>query len=70
MDKNFISLNLAGEKYDYIYYPKTRTVCTQMFPDIPVVRVFVGCGHSITHDTLRNIIEEKQKTFEMLADLF
>lgn len=70
MDKNFISLNLAGQRYDYIYYPKARTVCTPEFPDVPVVRVFLGCGHSITHDTLRDIIEERQKTLEDLAELF
>jgi len=70
MVKSFISLNLAGERYDYLYYPKTRTVCTPEFSDIPIVRVHIGCGHTIGHDTVRDLIEEKQKKFEELADLF
>lgn len=70
MDKKYISLDLAGERYDYIYNTKTREVCTQDFPDIPVVRVFLGCSHSITHDTLRQIIEDKLKLYDMLADSF
>ena len=70
MDKRYISLFLAGEKYDYIYYKKDRTVCTQDFPDVPVVRVSLGCGHSIDHDTIRNIIEDRFRSVDTLADLF
>lgn len=70
MSKYSVSLSLAGERYDYLYCPKTKTVCTSDFPDVPVVRVRLGCGHSIDHDTLLKIIEEKQKTLQLLADLF
>jgi len=70
MVKKYISINLAGDRYDYIYYPKTREVCTQLFPDVPVVRIYVGCGHSISHDTLREIVEDKLKSYEMLSELF
>ena len=70
MDKKYITLNLAGEKYDYVYYPKSREVCTQEFPDVPVVRVFLGCGHSLTHKVLVNIVEDKLKEYQMLEDCF
>jgi len=70
MDKRYIRLNLGNDHYDYFYYPKTKTVCTTFFPDIPVYRVFLGCGHFIGHDTLVEIIEEKQKVLEELANLF
>lgn len=70
MDKKYISINLAGDIYDYVYYPSTREVCTQDFPDVPVVRVILGCGHIINHDVLRQIVENKLSAYEMLADSF
>lgn len=70
MDKKYISISLAGDIYDYVYYPKTREVCTQDFPDVPVVRVNLICGHSINHDELREIVENKLKAYEMLAESF
>lgn len=70
MDKSFVTLNLGGQKYDYIYYPKTRTVCTPEFPDIPIEKVYLKCAHSLKHDTVRDIIEERQKVLEKLAQLF
>ncbi|NBP02856.1 MAG: hypothetical protein EBU90_22615 [Proteobacteria bacterium] len=70
MSKKYISLILAGDQYDYVYHPETRTVCTQMFPDVPVCRVSLNCLHSLSHDTLRDIVENKLKSYEMLADSF
>jgi len=70
MDNKYISLNLAGERYDYIYNPKAREVYTQLFPHIPVVRVNLGCGHSITHNTLLSIVEDKLKEWNMLEESF
>jgi hypothetical protein len=70
MDKRYISLAFAGEVYDYIYYPKTREVCTQIFPNVPVVRVNLGCGHSIDHDTLCKIVENQIKSLDVLSNSF
>ena len=70
MGNKFISLNLAGERYDYIYNPKAREVYTQLFPNVPVVRVNLGCGHSINHSTLLSIVEDKLKEWDMLESSF
>ena len=70
MDKRYISLNLGGDVYDYVYYPKTRQVCTQIFPDVPVVRVNINCGHSIDHDTLCKVIENQIKSLDLLSNSF
>jgi len=70
MDEVNVSLNLGDQVYDYTYNRKTRTVYTQLFPGVPVFRVFLGCGHSIGHDTLVEVIEERQKVLEELAQSF
>jgi len=70
MDKIFVTLNLAGQKYDYIYDREAKKIFTVHFPDVPVVRVHLGCGHSVDHNTLLKIIEDRQKSLEMLAELF
>lgn len=70
MDKKYISLILGPDRYDYVYYPKTREVCTQMFPDVPVHKVYLGCGHSVDQNMLRDIVESKLKSYKMLADSF
>jgi len=70
MDNYDIRLTLGGEIYDYVYNSKTRTVCTQLFPDVPVFRVFMGCGHSIGHDTLLELIEKQRRELELLAQSF
>lgn len=71
-EEKHISLNLAGVNYRYIYNPLKGEVYTEEFPDIPVERVYIACGHYITHDQLRGIIEEKlgMPTFKALSSLF
>jgi hypothetical protein len=54
-----MSLHLSGERYDYVYYPLTREVCPQNFPDVAVVKFRLPCGTMIDHDMIRNIIEDK-----------
>ena len=64
MNKRYISLYLSGERFDYIYYPETRMVATQDFPDIPIVKVFSPCRKIFSHDTIRDTIEYKLKQYE------
>jgi hypothetical protein len=63
MDKKYISLNLLGDRYDYIYNTQTREVCTQNFPDVPIFRVTLSHGHTLNHDEVRQIIERKLKEY-------
>lgn len=69
--KRTVRLNLAGQYFTYIYSPLTGEVCTPEFPDIPIEKVFVTCGHYLTHDTIRKIIEEKLglPSYEVLKDI-
>lgn len=70
MSKKFVSLFMAGEQYDYVYYPDSDTVCTQMFPDVPIQKVFLNCFHHLNHDQVRDLIKDKLKSYELLENAF
>jgi len=71
-EEKHIRLNLAGKDYRYVYNPLKGEVYTEEFPGIPIERVFIACGHYLTHDQLRGVIEEKLgiPPFKALASLF
>jgi len=69
MNKRYISLYLAGERFDYVYYPQTRMVATQDFPDIPIVKVFTPCRKILSHDNIRDTIEYKFKQMDEVREI-
>lgn len=69
--KRTVKLFIAGHNYTYVYNSLTGEVCTPEFPDIPIEKIYICEGHFLTHDSVRQIIEEKLNLppFEVLKDL-
>ena len=52
-------LVLAGEEYAYAYNPLTDEVCTAEFPDVPIHKLYMACGHVLHHDDIRMLVKAK-----------
>jgi len=70
MNRRYISLSLAGDLYDYVYDMEKKEVYTEDFPDIPIEKVRLVCGHTLTHDEIRTLIENRIKAYELLNSSF
>jgi hypothetical protein len=55
----YISLELGGTRYDYIYDVHNNDVYTQDFPGISVQKFHMRCGLMMDPDTLKEIITYK-----------
>jgi len=68
MQKNwkYISLELGGARYDYIYDVDKNDVYTQDFPGIPVQKFHMSCGLMMDPGTLKEIISYKLGMHELV----
>ena len=62
----YISLNLSGERYDYIYDMGKDEIYTQMFPGIPVEKFVLSCGMLMRPEILKQIVMEKLAEYQLL----
>jgi len=66
----YISLSLAGDIYDYIYELDKKEVYTEDFPGIKIEKVRLSCGHTLNHDEVKTLIENRIKAYELLNSSF
>ena len=68
MKKNwkYVSLELGGTRYDYIYDVDNNEVYTQDFPGIAVQKFHMSCGLLMDPDTLKEIISYKLGMHELM----
>ena len=68
MKKNwkYVSLDLGGTRYDYIYDVDKNDVYTQDFPGIAVQKFHMSCGLLMDPDTLKEIISYKLGMHELM----
>lgn len=62
----YISLNLSGERYDFIYDMGKDEVYTQTFPGIPVEKFALSCGMIMKPEILKQIVMEKLAEYQLL----
>lgn len=62
----YISLNLSGSRYDYIYDMDNDKVYTQDFPGIEVEKFRLNCGMLMTPTILKQIVMEKLAEYQLL----
>jgi hypothetical protein len=68
MQKNwkYVSVELGGTRYDYIYDVDRNDVYTQDFPGIAVQKFHMSCGLLMDPDTLKEIIAYKLGMHELV----
>jgi hypothetical protein len=68
MQKNwkYISVELGGARYDYIYDVHKNDVYTQDFPGISVQKFHMSCGLMMDPGTLKEIIAYKLGMHELM----
>jgi hypothetical protein len=62
----YVSVELGGVRYDYIYDVHKNDVYTQDFPGIPVQKFHMSCGLLMDPDTLKEIIAYKLGMHELM----
>jgi hypothetical protein len=62
----YVSVELGGTRYDYIYDVHKNDVYTQDFPGIPVQKFHMSCGLLMDPDTLKEIIAYKLGMHELM----
>lgn len=60
-----VQLKLAGETFRFLYNKEKQEVYNELFPGIKIDRVRTLCGHTIPHNILLKIVEDKQREFEL-----
>lgn len=60
-----VQLKLAGETFRFLYNKEKQEVYNELFPDIKIERVWTSCGHTINHDMLLKIVQDKAQEFEL-----
>jgi hypothetical protein len=60
-----VLLKLAGEKIELLYNRNTREVYNPLFPGIAIYKYPTNCGHILSHNELREIVENKLNEFEL-----
>ena len=60
-----IQLNLAGERVSFLYNRDSKEVYNPLFPGIAIYKYPTNCGHILSHDQLREIVEGKINEFEL-----
>jgi len=60
-----VMLNLAGERVTLLYNRNSKEVYNPLFPGIAIYKYPTNCGHILSHDQLREIVENKINDFEI-----
>lgn len=60
-----VQLKLAGETFRFLYDRDKQEVYNELFPGIKVDRVHTLCGHTIKHDMILKMVQDKAEEFEL-----
>jgi len=60
-----VQLRLAGETFRFLYNREKQEVYNPLFPGIKIDKVHSACGHTIPHDMLLKIVQDKAEEFDL-----
>lgn len=60
-----VQLKLAGETFRFLYNKEKKEVYNELFPGIKIDKIRTACGHTINHDLILKMVQDKAEEFEL-----